>query len=71
MGIKKARESMGMTQEALAEQVGVARSTVAMWESGDSLPRAQMLPKLAEILKCSINDLLKPDETPAPDTQSR
>ncbi len=59
MGIKEARESIGMTQEALAKLLGVARSTVAMWESGLSLPRAQLLPRLAEILKCNISDLLK------------
>ena len=39
------------------EKLNVLQSTVAMWESGDNTPRTEKLPELAEILKCTIDDL--------------
>lgn len=51
--------SAGLTQDNLAERLGVVRTTVAMWETGKSIPRADLLPDLAKILGCSIEDLLQ------------
>ena len=59
MDIKTARESKGLTQEALAKLIGTARSTVAMWETGESLPRADKLPELAGILGVTVDELLR------------
>ena len=59
MGIKQKRESKGLTQEELGKKIGVNRSTVAMWETGEAMPRADKLPELAKILGCSIDDLYK------------
>lgn len=59
MNIKLARETKNLTQKNLAEIIGVARSTVAMWETGEVLPRADKLPKLAEILGCTVDELLE------------
>ena len=42
---------MDMTQEALAEQVGVARQTVVNWESGESAPDLETAGRIAEALK--------------------
>lgn len=36
--IRRARERKRMTQEELAEKLGVTRSTVARWEGGDHFP---------------------------------
>ena len=36
--IQSGRKMMGLTQEQLAERLGVARQTVAKWEAGDSVP---------------------------------
>lgn len=58
MEIQAHRLSMNMTQEDVAEALGVERSTVSMWEIGQSAPRAAMLPALAALLHCSIDDLL-------------
>ena len=44
----------------MAQDVGVQRTTVAMWESGKSRPRAELLPKLAKLFGCSIEELLVP-----------
>ena len=55
------REKKDMSQEQVAQDVGVQRTTVAMWESGKSRPRAELLPKLAKLFGCSIEELLVPD----------
>ncbi len=55
--IKERREHAGMTQVQFAERVGVAQSTVAMWETADGYPRADKLPEIAKALSCTIDDL--------------
>lgn len=59
MKIEKLRTSKNMTQEQLADRLGVARSTVAMWEAGEAMPRTDKLPELAKILDCSIDELFE------------
>lgn len=63
MGIKTARTKAGMSQEQLAIKLGIERSTVAKWETGKSLPRAELLLDIASILKCSVEMLLRKDES--------
>ena len=53
------REKKDITQESLADKLGVERSTVAKWESGVSKPRADTLVQLAKVLDCTVDDLLK------------
>ena len=55
------REKKDMSQQAVALEIGVERSTVAKWESGKSRPRAELLPKLAKLFGCSVEELLVPD----------
>lgn len=55
--IKRLREAQGKTQKQLADEMGVERSTVAKWETGTAFPRVDKLPKLAEVLGCSVADL--------------
>lgn len=55
--IKRLREAQGKTQKQLADEMGVERSTVAKWEARTAFPRADKLPKLAEVLGCSVADL--------------
>ena len=57
MKIKELRESAGITQVELANVIGVDRSTVTKWETGEAMPRAALVPKIAEALGCSIGDL--------------
>lgn len=59
VNIKKAREKAGLTQQELADKLGVGQSAVAMWESQKALPRTDKLPVLAKVLKCSVSVLLK------------
>lgn len=58
MAFKNAREKIGMTQQAAADELGVDRTTITKWETGKSLPRAEMLIKIAKLYGCSISDLL-------------
>ena len=60
MNFKQHRVSNNLTQEQVAQDVGVQRTTGAMWESGQSRPRAELLPKLAKLFGCSIEELLVP-----------
>ena len=53
----KFRKGKNMTQEALAEAVGVTRQTVAKWESGESIPDLDVSGRLAAALDISLDDL--------------
>lgn len=51
------RKAVGYSQEQLAEQLGVASSTVARWESGETEPQPWLRPKLARSLHVSVDEL--------------
>ncbi|CAM5550629.1 hypothetical protein SPURM210S_07911 [Streptomyces purpurascens] len=48
------RRAVGLTQEALAEKLGVDRSTVVRWEMGAASPQPWMRPRLADALQVSV-----------------
>lgn len=50
-----------MTQEEVAEKIGVTRQAVAKWENGDSLPDILNCEALAELYGVSLNDLVRYD----------
>lgn len=58
-GIKSFRMKKNLTQAKLADFLNIRQSTVAMWETGESLPRADKLPELAKILGCTVDELLR------------
>ena len=51
------RRRAGFTVAQLAERLSVTRATIYFWEQGRYLPNAGLLPELAEILGCTIDDL--------------
>ncbi len=56
--LRKRRQAVGLTQEELAERVGVNRSTIVRWENGTTAgPRPRQRPTLAEALRISIDEL--------------
>lgn len=59
MKLKELRQSKKLTQIEIATELEVSRTTVSMWESGSALPRADKLIKLADILGCTVDELLK------------
>lgn len=55
--LKKLRTEKGMTQQALADRLFVARSTVVRWESGTRFPDAVMMLRIAGALGVDANTL--------------
>ena len=51
------RKAVGLTQEQLAEELGVERTTVVRWERGTTEPLPWLRPKLARVLKVSADRL--------------
>lgn len=56
--IKIQRKNLKMTQETLAERIGVARQTLAKWEINEGYPDLVMLTKLCEVFDCESGYLL-------------
>lgn len=52
------RRQTGLSQEALAEKVGVSRQAIGKWESGASLPGVENLQELAKALNVSCDELI-------------
>ena len=56
--IAAARKRLGMTQDQLAEQLGITAQAVSKWENDLSCPDITILPKLADIFDLTIDELL-------------
>ena len=56
--LKTLRKNKGFSQEQLSLRLNVVRQTVSKWEKGLSVPDAEMLVKIAEVLGTSVNELL-------------
>lgn len=56
--LKSIRKSRKITQEALASKLNVTRQTISKWENGQSVPDAESLTQIAEILEISVQELL-------------
>lgn len=56
--IRRLRKDKGYSQETLAEALGVVRQTVSKWEKGLSVPDADLLEKMADLLEVDVNTLL-------------
>lgn len=51
------RKQLGMTQEQLANELGVSNQAVSKWESDQSCPDIQLLPQLADLFHISLDTL--------------
>ncbi len=60
--LKNLRMQKNLTQEKLAEFLGVSFQTISKWERGDTYPDITMLPEIASFFKISIDDLLGVNE---------
>lgn len=59
MNLKTFRTSRNLTQLEFAKLLNVKRTTVSMWENNKSLPNIDMLKKIAQVLNCTVDDLIK------------
>jgi len=58
--IRQARQRAHLSQEKVAELIGVSRQAVTKWESGQSAPTTDNLFRLAEILGTTVDLLIAP-----------
>ena len=56
--IQQLRKQKGISQEELADRVGVSRQAVSKWENNLSCPDITILPELASIFGISVDELL-------------
>ena len=61
--LQKLRKEKGISQEQLAEQLGVTRQSVSKWESGASYPEMDKIVALCNIFHCDMNVLINKDIT--------
>ena len=73
LSIKSRREALGVSQRDIAKSIGVDVSTVTKWEAGAAAPRTALLPALADLLGCTIDELFREPqkEAPGPGTEGR
>lgn len=56
--VKSCRMNRGLTQETLAELLGVSPQTISRWESGTSYPDMELLPSIANLFSITADELL-------------
>lgn len=56
--MKAIRKSKGLSQQELAVKLNVVRQTVSKWEQGRSVPDADMLMSISEVLEIPVSTLL-------------
>ena len=60
--IREKRKELSLTQEQIAELLGVSTPAVHKWEKGSTYPDITLLPALARLLKIDLNTLLSFNE---------
>lgn len=56
--IKESRQKAGLTQEKLADKLGVSPQAVSKWENGSNMPDIILLPALADVFDITVDELL-------------
>ncbi len=59
--IQELRKKKGISQEELAEKIGVARQTISKWELGETSPDLKQAKELSKIFKISLDELTNND----------
>jgi len=61
--IKKYRKQAGLSQEKMAEKIGVSRQAITKWENGTGIPDITNLIAIAELFQISLDELLSNEKT--------
>lgn len=56
--ISRKRKEKGITQEQLADYIGVSKASVSKWESGQSYPDILLLPEIATYFNITVDELI-------------
>ena len=59
--LKKIRKEHNLSQEQLAESLGVSRQAVSKWESGGAYPEMDKVLQICKMFNVNIDDLLNQD----------
>lgn len=59
-GIQAVRKEAHMTQQELADKLGIQRTLLSFYENGRALPDYCTVQQIAEILGCTVGDLYRP-----------
>lgn len=62
--IAERRKESGLTQQTLADRLGLTNKAVSKWETGDGLPDITILPALAENLGVTVDEILAGERRP-------
>ena len=60
------RKAAGLSQKELAERLDIAPSNIGFWELHDKPPRSDLLPKLAQVLGVTVEEILGTKIKPRP-----
>jgi len=60
---RELRLNRGLTQKDIADALSISQVSVWQWEAGESLPKADKLPAIAELFGCTIEELFEKEET--------
>lgn len=60
--LKARRNELNLTQDQVAESLGITRQTMSNWENGRSYPDIERVIRLSEIYALSLDELLKGDQ---------
>ncbi len=64
MNIQRLRKEQKLTQEQLAEKLGVSAQAVSKWENGITYPDITLIPELAELFEVSIEEIFGTEKQP-------
>ena len=57
----RARKKSGLSQEGVAEKLGVSRQTISKWETDETLPDIRQSKRMAALYKLSLDELIEFD----------
>jgi len=60
--LKTMRKKVNLTQVEVANFLGITQGAIMQWETGRTSPKAELLPKIAELYKCTIDELFRSPE---------
>ena len=69
--IKQLRKTANMSQEKLADSLGLSRQAVSRWETDNAIPETSVILKLSELFHVTTDYLLKVTETENPENRER
>lgn len=58
------RKNKNITQDELAKQLGISNQAVSKWETGQSCPDVELLPKIADIFEITLDELFEREFAP-------